>query len=381
MDSPGTRIIAHTGDLHFQVAQLDDALACFRVVIDTAIDRRCDALVIPGDIWERETLVNESSPLMPVVRMIRVAAHSMAVVMCYGNHDKPGSLEIFKDEIDVHVFDRPGSKSANGIYFSAIPYPSKSFMLSTVTAGQDASDEMANEALRNIAAGFAAEYASDASMFRMKAETPHVLLYHGGARGGSVESGQTMYGGDVMIGAQELEASGADYVAMAHYHKAQKMGDRCYFPGSLYHKNYGEVAQKYFNIVKVWRGGHEVEMIPLPSRPRILLQTTYEKPRVYVTPEGQDMPDVSGANVRVRVSMTAEQRRIYDRDEIIAEFPTAHSVKPEPIVRPTSRAALSGVEKAKSLRDKVRVWATSTKADVDEETLAIADEIEREVEV
>lgn len=367
-----TRKIAHLADLHFDVDHLEDSITCFAAAITAAAERHCDAMILAGDIWDREIRVDERSPLMPVVRLVRDVANRMPVVIVKGNHDRPGSLAIFSQLQAKHpiiVAESPITQYVNGIVFSCLPYPNKAFLLAQTNGSQDDTDLRANDALRGIIAGFAAECARINEF-----ADPHILVYHGNVTGGMIESGQVLLGGDVMIGAADLEASGADYVALGHLHAWQKLGTRCYYPGSLYHCNFGETEDKYMNIVNVDRGGHEVERVKLPSRPRITVDHTPETIR-----ETAPCDDFADTHLRVRVRLTEEESKTFDEQAVFNLYPGIESIKVEKIVIPRERVRCEQITEAIQLREKVVAWAESVGEAVDETVLEYADELETEV--
>lgn len=366
------KTIAHLADLHFDVDHLEDALTCFTAAITAAVERRCDAMILAGDIWDREIRVDERSPLMPVVRLIRDVADHMPVIIVKGNHDRPGSLGIFAELKATHpifVAEAPETRCIGGVVYSCLPYPNKAFLLAQANGSQEETDVKANNALRRIIAGFAAEHANYGP------DTPHVLVYHGNVTGGAVESGQILLGGDVMIGAADLEASGADYVALGHLHAWQKLGTRCYYPGSLYHCNFGETEDKYLNITRVWRGGHEVERVKLPSRPRITVDGTVED-----LLQELDFSFTDDAHVRVRIRLNEEEAAAFDEMQISALFRNAASLKVEKIITPRERVRCEQITEAQQLRDKVRAWGESVGETITDDVLEFADVLETEVQ-
>lgn len=367
-----TKTIAHLADLHFDTDHLEDALTCFIAAINAAVERKCDAMVLAGDIWDREIRVDERSPLMPVVRLIRDVADHMPVIIVKGNHDRPGSLGIFSELKAKHpiiVAETPQSFELGGVFWSLLPYPNKAFLLAHANGSQEETDVKANTALRGIVAGFAAEYAG------YGAEIPHVLAYHGNVTGGAVESGQILLGGDVMIGAADLEASGADYVALGHLHAWQQLGTCCYYPGSLYHCNFGETESKYMNIVRVSRGAHEVEKVKLPSRPRITVDGTVED-----LLQELDYSFTDDAHVRVRIRLNEEEAAAFDEMQITALFRNAASLKVEKIITPRERIRCEQITEAQQLRDKVRAWGESVGETITDDVLEFADVLETEVQ-
>lgn len=355
--------IAHIADLHLCTEQRQESLEALDFAIRTAINAGCDALVIAGDVWDRAVSVDDKSAFTAAMESLQLAAGRMPVLLVYGNHDRPGSLEPFEimggtTTFPIRVFDRPMTVNLAGMAFSMLPYPQKSRIASWVQGGQEASDETASDMLRAICRGFAAQNEGD---------LPHVLVYHGNVTGCIVESGQTLLGGDVMIGAADLEASGADYVALGHIHGRQMLGTRCWYPGSTYHTDFGEIGPRWMHIVDVGRGWHEVHPVEMPSRPKITVDGL----------DGLDIEALRDADVKLRVRMTAEEAATWD-EEWATEYLRiiTHSLRVERIIVPRERIRAAEVTEARSLRDKVAAWGAAVSEEIPAGVLEKADEIE-----
>lgn len=366
--------IAHIADLHLDVAHRDDAVNAFRFAVETAIERRCDALVLAGDVFDRRVSVDDASPLLPALRIVRDAAHFMPVIIVKGNHDVPGALDVFGQLREPHpiiVADTPVVVDAGGIRWSLLPYPTKAFLMTRATGSQDDTDQILAGALRSIIGGFAAAHAGAASPL------PHVLVYHGNVSGSVTATGQVMLGGDVIISAADLESSGADYVALGHIHARQTLGTRCHYPGSMYHCNFGEVEPKFLSIVDVERGAQpRIEAVRLPSRPKVVIDLAPDG----TATEPYAPNDLADADVKVRVRMTEEEFATFDEPAMraVAERAGAHSVIVERIVIPRERIRSEAVAASESLADKVTEWGRTVDVDIPSGVLDKAAMIEAE---
>lgn len=355
-----TRIIAHTADLHFSKDNLEQTIPAFQHVVTESIKAGAHALVIAGDLWDRALAVDEKSPLVPVVRAIREAAAFFPVIIIRGNHDPAGSLDVF-GEIRAHypviVANEPRQELLNGVLFSMLPYPTKAFLMSRSDASQDDGDRMMNDALRSIVAGFGAMAAD------VPGNHPHVLVYHGNIAGCSVETGQTLLGGDVMVGATDLlSLSGADYVALGHIHMRQHWHDgRVSFPGSHVRLNFGELEERSFNLATL---GEEfsVQRIPIPGRARVVVNATWSEDGGVVFPgnEGTDFsaPDYADADVSLRLLLPPDVSLNPACFEQM--FQHAHSLKIETERIRVTRVRSEAVTTARTLADKVAAWGEAT---------------------
>lgn len=373
-DMTNTRTIAHIADLHLSPAMKTDAVDAFRAAAAIAIERRADAFVIAGDLWDRAVRLEAAGPVMPAIRIVRDIADAMPVVIVKGNHDPEGSLELFAELAAAHpvvVATAPQVAEASGVQFFCLPYPTKAFLVSQVESpGQDETDAIVAGALRAIIAGFAAWRRRD---------LPAVLVFHGSVTGAATETGQVMLGGDILVSAADLEMSGAEYVALGHIHKRQVLGSRCYYPGSTCHVNFGEIEPKYMNIVTIAPGADpHVEAVRLPSRPKVVVDLLPDG----TTAEPLDLRTIDGADVKIRARMTEEQAATFDADAAAASIrERAYSVTVERIVIPRERIRSEAVTAVTALRDKVNAWGTAVGEEIPDGVLSKADVIEAAVVV
>lgn len=354
---PGAVRIAHVADLHFDRKHMDRTLESFDYAAAKAIEYGCQYFLSVGDIWDGDTLLNDDEPVFRVRTRYRDLARSMVCITLDGNHDPQGSLKIFEDT-DHSVYFAPAQQGYNGeVIFSVLPYPTKAQLMRHLTAGQEESDETANALLRQILMGFNAQY-GDCLL-------PHILLFHGNVRGCAVESGQLMYGGDVMISAQDLDLTGADYHALGHIHIHQVLGERSVYSGSITHRNYGERGYKYMVIADVWRGGYEMELIQLPSNPRVLIELDVQGDGTTLPAAGDVEAPLPGSDVKIRFLCTEEQRGTVDRKALAAAYaPDAAQVVFDPVVRPRERVRAEHIAQAKTLPEKGKVYAESVGVEV-----------------
>lgn len=362
--------IAHIGDTHFKSDRIDESLRCFNFAVDKAIERGCETVVIPGDIWDKALLADEESGFTKVVEAMLSASRRLNILMCYGNHDKPGSLDVFR-VMGVRVYSYPAGEEVGGVWYSALPYPTKQFLVTTVSGDQDETDAAVVRGLQSILTGLGAKRAEHAPRL------PHVLLFHGNVLGSVTESGQIMYGGDVMVNIADLDLANCDYGAMNHIHKAQSFG-KYYYAGSVYHKDFGELDEKFFNIVDVEVGKCNVEKTILPTTPMAVVRMTYNDNEWVV--HDADLAshlrliDMS-ADIKVKYKVTPEQAPLVDEEKIKAMYPRA-KVKCEREVVQGERVRCAEIAEKKNLRDKVVAWGEASGESVGEGVLLKADEIE-----
>ena len=77
------------------------------------------------------------------------------------------------------------------------------------------------------------------------------VLYHSEVAGTVYQNDQAIERGTgISVTIDDLADIGADYYALGHIHKPQKVGNiNAYYAGSIYPKNFGETHQAGFKIV------------------------------------------------------------------------------------------------------------------------------------
>lgn len=374
------RRIAHISDLHID-ANPDVALRCYEHALAVALESDVDALVIAGDVWHRGIYADDRSPLVRMLRVTRdFSAHAPVVIIKGNSHDMPGSLDVFREIADgtheIHVFTSPGMVYAGGIAFACLPYPDKAHLMRWAeSSDQDETDRTAEDAIRQICGGLAAQFAATVGGgFRpFPDDSPRVLVFHGNVRGCTIESGQSLLGGDVLVGADDLEASTADYIAMGHIHTRQQMGSKCHYSGSLHHVSHGERGPRVMLIADVWRGGYEiVDEVTLPSRAKITVDFSGDEWKQI------DTEELRGADVKLRVRLTPEEASTWDDAPIVNDVSVyANSVTVERvIVRGERVARAESITTTHSLRGKVEAWGGATGTGIPTGTLEKADRVE-----
>jgi hypothetical protein len=128
------------------------------------------------------------------------------------------------------------------------------------------------------------------------------------------------------------------------------------------------------NVYRVWRGGHELEQVQLPSRPRNTVDHTPETIR-----ESMPIDVFADTHLRVRMRMTEEEAQTFDEQTVLNTFPGVASIKVEKIIAPRERIRCEAITEALQLRDKVLAWGETVGEKIDHDTLEYADALETEV--
>jgi DNA repair exonuclease SbcCD nuclease subunit len=250
----------------------------FQVATDPAT--RCDAAVLPGDLFD------SPRPHMDEVRVVKsfvmALASVMPVICCPGNHDlsqnpqSASALACLTGIPNVYIHETPGTFRLNlreqPVWFSCLPYPSKGRIL-TQDAGKDASPEAVtaqiNQGLATILRGL---------LVRDGAPGFHVLLAHGSVSGPmQIGTQPRSLAHDIQLPLDELQRF--DFVALGHIHQGQRLNEAgtIWYAGSLMRNGFGEeLERKGFNLVRLEKDGPHVVFVENPHARRY--QTLREMP-------------------------------------------------------------------------------------------------------
>jgi exonuclease SbcD len=411
--------IVHSADWHWEADKLDKCQASADFIFDQLRELKPDLHVIAGDYWNRRQMLTNSSAVIPALETMKLLADISPVILIYGNeaHDAAGSYEIFRDldtEFPIFISSRAQAiwLASSGIFTTdaptvpialihVFPYPTKSwFLAGKENVSIDESNLLIQDALRKIFTGFGA--------ISMDAKCPVIFVGHCNVSGALLSSGQTLIGQDIMISKQDLLLARADYYALGHIHKAQEVGPRMWYSGSIYHCNFGEVEKKSFNNVVVsiksvpprsfqTFGGtqvpdtihREVEVcqVEIPSRPLSLHECKYasddDAPWILVGDVDGSCTavDWEGAELRIRVHLTKEQSALVTDEDVKNVYPGAFSYQIERIIIPEERVRSGEITKAKTLSEKVEQWGSSIQKEIPLEVYSLAAEVERMVQL
>ena len=371
--------IIHIGDLHLGPGPgnadrrdaLDQVIRYGVLHSDTL-----GAWVWPGDLNHRRMTIDDENWLAGRL-------HSMAelapVVICTGNHDVPGDLDIFKQlrtKHSVSVVTSPqvltvctaGSNVMASIF--VLPYPTKGGLVQMGADNRDA-DGMLDAIISNGA-------------IELEQQEGHIqfAIGHVNVRGSVASTGQPQIGKEIELTAGHLGHLRGP-VLLNHIHKAQLVHHASY-AGSLCRLDWGEVEPKSFTVVRFtqndtatgWRFDSHREPIDVPPMYHVEGDVNlalklawpvsgYFTWNIKAGPEGEHLeaptcangPPFTGCDVRVRYRFPASQRDTVDVAAIRAPFEGARRLVLEPIAVPDTGLRSPEVANAVGLRDKVNAWA------------------------
>lgn len=391
--------VAHYSDLHASQKTKVEALATLAFIFEECRKREVHALINSGDTFDGPITLGNSGPLNELLDLFFSKVQCPHyVIEGTKSHDMPGSIDIFEKlrgfgkTIHVHRLPAsyplvktgheqtlllpeihpawnldPGDGTPCG-HISFLPAPTKSFLAEDFQGSSEDLNQYLAQKLRTILADFGAKAA--------ESPKPHILVSHITVAGSELSTGQVMLGGDIQVSVADLALANADYVALGHIHKAQKLGSNIYYAGSPYHLNFGELEPKGFNIVTFDDGGNldDVGFVRTPSRPRQVIDAEIAEGHLKLL----ETP-CAGADIRIRIY--APQHGYFEGLDLEAQSmcAEANSLKIEFIPTAENRIRAVDLSKAKTLRDKLVEYGNVKSIDIAETVLQKADQLEEEV--
>jgi exonuclease SbcD len=378
--------IAQFSDLHYCEDYLDEVDRCFTYAVDQAIERKCQAAVISGDLFDRRVEVHQPA-VSALLSRVRELACCMPVLILQGtfSHDTPGSLDIFKTVGGTHpvyVADRivqvlltevstigayawvksPGYAFSTPIInqdeytylalFSCLPPVNKGFI--AVSVGSDEVDAAAGEHVYNLMKGWSVTNAK-----ANESGIHTIVVSHGTVNGCITEHGVPMHGNDHEFTTGSLFASKAKSIMLGHIHQHQVYermdpinSQAIAYPGSIGRLHFGETTEKGFLI---WDSNNDgpPEFIETPAKR--LIQIEFDGPPDMEVIERMSA-ESHGADVRIRWTVDEEHRGRVDKKAIEAFLKSAGTVKLEGRIKPIQRQRAAGISQAASIQDKLGNW-------------------------
>lgn len=399
--------ILHLSDNHFSSSHLQKCIDSARQIEAIARTEQPELIIFSGDIQDRLLSVEEGSAYEEMLRHVQTMANIAPVIIIYGNegHDATGSLEplkMIKSEYPIHVSDYPETIYFNryddpkeeGQHYNrfedfpyepaghlqvdavihTLPYPTKEFLMRGA-GEQNRIDDMNQLTVNHLGMmmlGFAAKNIPG---------TPSILVAHANISGARLSNGQVIKGQDIIIPISTLEMSCADYLAFGHIHIWQMIGTHGCYAGSTYNVNFGETEYKYINMVGIIPGDLPViENIRLTAtRPMTKRNCEFIGGQV-ITEENMECEDWIDAELRVRVTMKEDEKKIYRKQTIKDFYSGAYSYQIEEEVIYAERTRSEEIKTAETLIDQFKAWtnAVDKTEQVTPEVIAELAEIETE---
>lgn len=377
--------VAHIADLHCCREHQDEALKSLEFLGDTLRSNPVDLVAIAGDTWDASMLNTEASGFNDFVTSIQKLANVAPVAMIYGtpSHDTDGSLEVFRKirsrhSITILEAAKPYFLESGNIVESSanpealifgIPEPRKKHLLANATAGKEETESAIRDAMQKVCFLLAAAR-------REHEILPCVMLYHGDIAGSSLQNDRTIERGTgIAISIDDLASIGADYYALGHIHKPQKVGTLpAYYAGSIYPKDFGETHKAGFNFVKIEPGKEtEVQRVDFPHPQNEKIEAGAD-----FVPDA----DFTGKKIWLEITCTKEERALLDEDSLLAQLKARGAVEGSRVTVneiPTETVRAAEITEAAGVSDKYKVWASNTGLELKDSVLQKIAELDSEI--
>lgn len=351
----------HIGDTHLQSGhpRNADRLASLDQIVTHALSLdNLAAILWPGDIFHARPSTQDRNDVAE--RLLALAAHG-PVLMCPGNHDEPGSLDIFaklKTTYPVHVITRPQvfmfhTRTGMPASCFVFPWPHKAGL---VAAGVEAEavGQTAESLLDPLFMVSAAELEEKASQGHITLMIAHASI------GGAISSvGQPQIGKGIELSPGQLARLGPIYKGFSHIHLHQELHGAVY-AGSVSRQDFGENEDKGVVIAtfdgdeRAW--SWEFVKLDVPKQFRVNGTLT---PEGFEPDSGEDAEaalDCKGADVRVRYRYRRSEAGVINTAHIERLFAGARSLQlePDPITEAEVRAP--EIVAARTLEEKVQAY-------------------------
>jgi exonuclease SbcD len=276
----------HTGDWHVGKplrgrSRMEEFAAAVGQVADVAIERKVDAVLVAGDVFDSPAPPPEAEKLVYDF-LARLLAERIACVVIAGNHDHPrklGALASLLEGLRIHVRPEVRPPEDGGVVSLAsrdgreearvavLPFvPERRVVDACLVMGPE--NDWYNEYARRI------EQILAALVKGMPASTVNVVLGHllvDGARRGTGE--RELHLGQIYgVNPQQLPSS-VQYIGLGHLHRPQEIiaPSKTLYAGSLVELDFGEKEQDKRVVVFEARAGRpaSIESVPITAGRRL----------------------------------------------------------------------------------------------------------------
>lgn len=366
---------AHLGDLHLGPNSRNaDRRRAFDQAIAEQDQPGLSAWLWPGDINHGRMTIDDRNWLVPRVQRM---ANRAPVVICYGNHDLAGDLDVLRElhaVWPIYVIDRPQVLALQLATFEpyteqqqasifVLPYPSKAGLVAAGTP-HDQINELARQALDAIFMDAAAKLVAARA-----AEQLTLMIGHVNVAGSITSSGQPNIGKEIEIDEQMLDRLGRIYIGLNHIHRRQE-----HYAGSMCRLDWGEVEEKSYTEITygpdaIYGGYFDGDGWAFDLRYRELDVAPMYHVEGTLTTDGFDWSCddggyaeqagpgfFAGAEVRVRYRFNAAERAALDEAIVRAPFKGATRLELEAIPVRTRAVRAPEVAAALTLTDKVSAF-------------------------
>ena len=268
----------HLGRIFHGLHMTDEQSAVLAQLIALAIDRKVDAVLIAGDIYDRAVPPTQAVSLLDETLSCLIKKHNIPVILIAGNHDNPERLAFGRSllaESNLYIYG-PFTNNAEPVvlqdefgpvYFAPLTYAEP--LVAAEVSGTEIPTHEA--ALQLQVQNMLAKIPADAR----KVALAHVFLT-GGQESPDSERPLSV-GGASTVGIENFAAF--NYTALGHLHACQAGNSNVRYSGSLLKYSFNEVNQaKGVHIVDLdGEGNITVETVSFsPPHELACLRSTFD---------------------------------------------------------------------------------------------------------
>lgn len=368
----------HTGDLHIgktvnDFSMLEDQRHILRQILQLASEKRVQAILIAGDIYDRSIPPAEAVGVLDDF-LTRCAKEKISVLCIAGNHDSPERISFAEKLLEKQEIYMAGSYSNPPRRVRMEDeYGAVDFVLLPFVKPAMAEAGSSKEAVgRLLQADRDAEEKNAGA--KRKVLLTHFFVTDGDRLPELSDSETTVNVG----GLDNVEAAlfaDFDYVALGHIHKPQQIGERkVYYAGSPLKYSFSEWKQtKGVNLVELGEKGSVcVEQLPLkPLREMRVIQGKLE--------DLISQPVIQAADREAYI-----QARLTNEEELIDPIGTLRTVYPNimQLILCKNEKQMSGEYETKIVRRRKSTselfadfYQLVKEEEIDEERLQIVTEV------
>jgi exonuclease SbcD len=239
----------HTADWHLGKALrewrlIEDQRYALAQLVKLAEERRPDAIVVAGDVYDRAVPPVDAVELLDDVLGALTLRLGIPVVMIAGNHDSPVRLQWLNgllSKVRVHVVGVVGAEP-EGVSITGSDGVRVVFWPLAYTSPEMARYAFGRPDLVTHEAALVAQL--ERVRERIDAEARQVLVAHAFVAGAAESDSERplMVGGSGQVSGAIFE--GFDYVALGHLHGPQAVGATARYAGSLLKYSFREASQR-----------------------------------------------------------------------------------------------------------------------------------------
>jgi len=261
--------IVHTSDWHVGrrwkgLERLDESEATLNYLAEFIEREAVDLVLHTGDIFDSRNPPADAERLVNrfFIRVGRAGSHMVAIA---GNHDDPQRLDarsLLTEYANVQILGRPRSaqhggtrvintRSGETAVVGALPFASAGAWVSALDLARDEASarskyaQMFQRAVQNLARPF-------------KTDAVNLLMAHTHLEGAVLgTSERRVHIGEEWAATTQTLPTSANYVALGHIHKPQKVGGTlpAYYAGSPLQMDFGEAGQEKTFVVVTAKPG------------------------------------------------------------------------------------------------------------------------------